>query len=104
MGAQKNRLIDMVLLSTHNICFGRDLKKFIFITYLESLSQYIYCHLTQCWILAVKLFKLISTFVSLITVTKFMVESSLIIKGIFHSHEGFYTLEQFYHSIHKVHT
>ena len=25
MGAQKNRLIETVLLSTHNICFGREI-------------------------------------------------------------------------------
>ena len=27
MGAQKNHLNEMVLLSTHNICFGREMKK-----------------------------------------------------------------------------
>ena len=26
LGAQKNRLIEMVLLSTHNICFGREIR------------------------------------------------------------------------------
>ena len=26
LGAQKNRLIQMVLLSTHNICFGLEIK------------------------------------------------------------------------------
>ena len=30
MGAEKNRLIETVLLSTHNICFGWELKKIIF--------------------------------------------------------------------------
>ena len=30
MGAQKNRLIETVLLSTHNICFGWEIKKIIF--------------------------------------------------------------------------
>ena len=29
-GAQKNRLIETVLLSTHNICFGREIKKIFF--------------------------------------------------------------------------
>ena len=29
-GAQKNRLIETVLLSTHNICFGWEIKKIIF--------------------------------------------------------------------------
>ena len=29
-GAQKNRLIETVLLSTHNICFGREIRKIIF--------------------------------------------------------------------------
>ena len=28
--AQKNRLIETVLLSTHNICFGREIKKIVF--------------------------------------------------------------------------
>ena len=27
MGAQKNRLIETILLSTHNICFGREIRK-----------------------------------------------------------------------------
>ena len=31
MGAQKNRLIEMVLLSTHNICFGLEIRKKIVI-------------------------------------------------------------------------
>ena len=30
VGAQKNRLIETVLLSTHNICFGLDIRKIIF--------------------------------------------------------------------------
>ena len=30
LGAQKNGLIETVLLSTHNICFGRDIRKFNF--------------------------------------------------------------------------
>ena len=30
MGAQKNRLIEMVLLSTHNICFGLEIRKLLF--------------------------------------------------------------------------
>ena len=30
LDAQKNRLIDIILLSTHNICFGRKIKKIIF--------------------------------------------------------------------------
>ena len=29
-GAQKNRLIETVLLSTHNICFGSEIRKIIF--------------------------------------------------------------------------
>ena len=28
--AQKNRLIETVLLSTHNICFGREIRKIVF--------------------------------------------------------------------------
>ena len=30
LGAQKNRLIEMVPLSTHNICFGREISKLFF--------------------------------------------------------------------------
>ena len=30
LGAQKNRLIETVLLSTHNICFGWEIIKLIF--------------------------------------------------------------------------
>ena len=33
LGAQKNRLIEMVLLSTHNICFGCEIRK------LKNFSQ-----------------------------------------------------------------
>ena len=29
-GAQKNCLIETILLSTHNICFGREIRKIIF--------------------------------------------------------------------------
>ena len=31
LGAQKNRLIETVLLSTHNICFVSDLRKLFFV-------------------------------------------------------------------------
>ena len=30
LGAQKNRLIETVLFSTHNICFGLEIRKLIF--------------------------------------------------------------------------
>ena len=30
LGAQKNRLIESVLLSTHNICFGLEIRKLVF--------------------------------------------------------------------------
>ena len=30
MGSQKNCLIGMVLLGTHNICFGTDIRKIMF--------------------------------------------------------------------------
>ena len=30
LGAQKNCLIETVLLSTHNMCFGPEIRKFIF--------------------------------------------------------------------------
>ena len=33
MGAQKNRLIETVLLSTHNICFGLAIRKKYFFWY-----------------------------------------------------------------------
>ena len=41
MGAQKNRLIETVLLSTHNICFSREIRKLIFVTlsYLKELGR-----------------------------------------------------------------
>ena len=32
LGAQKNHLNEMVLLSTYNICFGREIRKLIFVT------------------------------------------------------------------------
>ena len=32
LGAQKNRLIETVLLSTHNIRFGREIGKMFFLT------------------------------------------------------------------------
>ena len=40
--AQKNHLIEMVLLSTHNICFGWEIIKMIFnITYLIYRVQWL---------------------------------------------------------------
>ena len=30
LGVQKNRLIETVLFSTHNICFGREIRKIVF--------------------------------------------------------------------------
>ena len=39
MGAQKNRLIETVLLSTHNMCFGWEIKNIIRLithSYLET--------------------------------------------------------------------
>ena len=30
LGAQKNRLTEMVLLSTHHICFGQEIRKLFF--------------------------------------------------------------------------
>ena len=36
LDAQKNRLIETVLLSTHNICFGREIRKIIFCDTLLS--------------------------------------------------------------------
>ena len=37
MGAQKNHLIETVLSSTHNICFGWEIKKIFFqITHLSG--------------------------------------------------------------------
>ena len=45
-GAQKNRLIETVLLSTHNICFGLEIKKIIFQYALLSggLAKYVRNH------------------------------------------------------------
>ena len=51
LGAQKKRLIETVLLSTHNICFGREIRKIDFCYALltkvlidrQSL-KYIFCH------------------------------------------------------------
>ena len=40
LGAQKNCLIETVLLSTHNICFGREIRKNIFLYTLLSRSPY----------------------------------------------------------------
>ena len=31
--AQKNRLIETILLSTHNICFGLEIRKLFFVTH-----------------------------------------------------------------------
>ena len=39
LSAQKNRLIETVLLSTHNKCFGWEIKKSVF---------FCYAHLTKC--------------------------------------------------------
>ena len=48
MGAQKNRLIETVLLSTHNICFGLEIKKIIFqYTHLSGALQRVEDH-TYC--------------------------------------------------------
>ena len=41
LGAQKNRLIEMVLLSTHNICFGWEIKKIYFQYTLLSVGLHI---------------------------------------------------------------
>ena len=41
-GAQKNRLIEMVLLSTHNICFGWGIRKLNFRYALLTKVLYIY--------------------------------------------------------------
>ena len=34
LGAQKNSLIEMVLLSTYNICFGWEIRKLFLVTHL----------------------------------------------------------------------
>ena len=46
MGAQKNRLIETVLLSTHNMCFGREIRNLIFDNAILSavLIIYDFCH------------------------------------------------------------
>ena len=40
LGAQKNLLHEMVLLSTHNICFGWEIRKIILITHLYALVTF----------------------------------------------------------------
>ena len=39
LGAQKNRLIETVLFSTHNLCFGREIRKLFFNYALISHGQ-----------------------------------------------------------------
>ena len=39
LDAQKNRLIETVLLSTHNICFGLEIRKFAHLSGLLSLTS-----------------------------------------------------------------
>ena len=41
LGAQKNRLIETVLLSTHNICFGWEIKKINFQSHAYLEARYI---------------------------------------------------------------
>ena len=38
MGAQKNPLMETVLLSTHNICFGREIKNKFFLLHTLTLG------------------------------------------------------------------
>ena len=45
LGAQKNHLIETVLLSTHNICFGLEIRKLNF--HYALLTQVLYKHLKQ---------------------------------------------------------
>ena len=42
-GAQKNRLNEMILLSTHNICFGWEISKIIFDKAILTRGQYYLC-------------------------------------------------------------
>ena len=42
MGAQMNRLIETVLLSTHNICFELEIRNFIFDYVLLSVGLHTY--------------------------------------------------------------
>ena len=44
LGTQKNRLIETVLLSTHNICFGWEIKKIVFQNALISGALVLLCH------------------------------------------------------------
>ena len=38
LGAQKNRLIEAVVLSTHNICFGLEIRNYFSVTHSELKS------------------------------------------------------------------
>ena len=53
LGAQKNRLIETVLLSTHNICFGWEIRKLFFWYALltKGLVPYFYFFTSRfvCW-------------------------------------------------------
>ena len=44
LGAQKNRLIETVLLSTHNICFGLETRKLIWVYTLLTKGLMLYFH------------------------------------------------------------
>ena len=45
LGAQKNRLIETVLLSTHNICFGREIRKLFFWYALLTKALFVYSYI-----------------------------------------------------------
>ena len=47
LGAQKNRLFETVLLSTHNICFGGEIKKNIFFCYALLTKFLDLCDVTE---------------------------------------------------------
>ena len=52
LGAQKNHLIEMVLLSTHNICFCWERRKLIFdcAFYLRAFVRMINCYGSFTWV------------------------------------------------------
>ena len=49
MGAQKNRLNETVLLSTHNICFGWEIRKIYFWYTLLTKGLHIAVYFTVIW-------------------------------------------------------
>ena len=41
LGTQKNALVEMVLLSTHSKCFGREIRKLFFLYIFSAIGMYV---------------------------------------------------------------